>query len=338
MNQWPPSQDLYPERLNRVRELIAAGDDAALAAELADLAVANGDVWRFDGAQVRLALEKEPPARRHALVLAVGERATAPVSELLRMLAHGIGADVLTWPAARLLIDGAGTCNVFPWLDELTLLAEFAERETGALPPGLVAVMRRTAHFRHDRERLRPWLDRQTGLLNAGEAWAETADADAAGRALLTHALAATGPRPAATWTRAAAMVTVGDWKPRVHDWLARVPSPRTIALRVNTLYDLNALLDPYNAQALRGLLHLLSVTPEHVDDAAVIGGLAAYTMEKVPGHGPRDQMIANAAIAALGRLASDPARSELERLRAATRQPGMIKRLDAAMPRRHVS
>jgi hypothetical protein len=340
----PMSRDQYPQRVTRVRDLIAAGDNAALAVELVDLAGHNDDVWRYDGASVRMMVEVLPPARRHALILDVVDRAAAaappiPIDALLGWLARGLEPDALSWRAGRHLIDAAATAMVgFP--DDLRVLAEVAVRETGDVPPGLLAVMRRTAKWnRLGAEKLQPWLDKAPDLLNAGEPWAEAANAESPDRRLLAHALPATGARPAAGWSRRATTLTedlgVAECRALIHHWFALVPSPRTIRLRLRDLYDANEVLDAYNALALRGLLYMLAVVPPHPDDPPAVGRLAQYAAEKVPGHGPRSQIVAYAAVHTLERLGSVSALRELQRLRSQNSQPGLAGRLDAAIARR---
>jgi len=350
----PRSRDQYPERLDLVRQLIAAADDDKLAAELVDLAAATGDVWRYDGAQVRRALEDLPAARRHALILRLVDRADAEappvgIDALLVALAAGIGPDALSWRAALRLSNGAAAAEaVDPGV--LAVVAEVTERETGAVPPPLVAVMRRTAHrFTKDWPleawpRLRPWLEPAAGVLSVGEAWAEAVNAQAPSRELLVHALTAAGARPAPRWARRGADLVaelgVEPVRALIRGWLALVPRPRTIPLRDPSpgLADPNTVPDPYNARALRGLVYLLAVTPHHPDDVAAVGRLAQHAAEKVPGHGPRSQMVAHACVYTLERFTTVPALRELTRLRSIGQPPGIAGALTAAIARRSVA
>ncbi|WP_433075163.1 hypothetical protein ACQP1P_28695 [Dactylosporangium sp. CA-052675] len=344
------SRDTYPHPVARVHELVEAGDDAGLAAELVDLAAVNGDVWRHD---VPTELRALPAGRRGALILRVIERATTatpPVraERLLVGLLDGIPADALSWRAGRYLVE-AVSAWVAATPATLAVLAGAAERETGECPPALLAVIRRTAHEGDKRwpagyrAPIQPWLDRAAGGLNAGEPWAEAANAAAPGPALLVHALAASGARPASRWTRRARALLpeVGGDETRalIRGWFALVPQPRTIVLRpLDDRWDPNEIPDAYNARALRGLLYLLAVTPPHDEDTAAVGRLVQYSAEKVPGHGPRSQMIAHAGIHALERFSTVPALRELARLRSTGQPLGIASALTAAIARRGVA
>ncbi|MEU7875102.1 hypothetical protein [Dactylosporangium sp. NPDC049140] len=346
------SRDTYPDRVAHIRTLAGAGDDDGLAAELVDLAAANDDRWAFDGATVRAELQALPDGRRSGLILRVIERATAatpPVrtERLLVQLLEGISADGLSWRAGRYLIDAVSVWTAaVP--ETLAVLAEVAERETGACPPALLAVMRRTAHEGDKhwpawyRAPMQPWLDRTAGRLNVGEAWAEAADTETPGPALLAHALAASGAKPASRWAlRARTLLPeLGGDETRtlIRRWFALVPRPRTIALRSAERWDPNEVPDPYNARALRGLLYLLAVTPPHEDDVAAIGRLVQYSGEKIPGHGPRSQMLAHAGIHALERFSTLAALRELARLRSIGQPPGIAAALTAAIAARSVA
>jgi hypothetical protein len=346
------ARDKYPHRVARIHGLVEAGDDGTLADELVDLAAANDDVWRYDGATVRDELRALPDARRCALTLRVLERAAAaapPVRAegLLVQILEGIAADALSWRAARQLIDTVSGWGTGP-PGTLAVLAEVAVRETGGCPPALLAVMRRTAHEGDKhwsewyREPIQPWLDGAAGRLNVGEPWAEAADAETPDPALLAHALAATGARPASRWARRAQSLLpeVGGDETRalIRHWFDLVPRPRTIPLRTGERWDPNEVPDPYNARALRGLLYLLAVTPPHDEDPAAVGRLVQHSAQKVPGHGPRSQMIAYAGIYALERFSTVDALRELTRLRSLGQPPGIAAALTAAIARRTVA
>ncbi|MER7281566.1 hypothetical protein ABT369_44725 [Dactylosporangium sp. NPDC000244] len=342
------SRDSYPHRVARIHGLVEAGDDDGLTGELVELAAVNGDVWRYDGAEVRKELQVLPDGRRSALILRLIERAPAPPEALLLQLLEGIPADAVSWRAGRYLIDAAST-RVAIAPETLAVLAAVAERETGECPPALLAVMRRTAHEGDKhwpawyRAPIQPWLDRAAGRLNVGEPWAEAANAATPGPALLAHALAASGAKPASRWTRQARALLpeIGGDETRalIRGWFALVPHPRTIALRpLDDRWDPNEIPDAYNARALRGLLYLLAVTPPHDDDTAAVGRLVQHCAEKVPGHGPRSQMIAHAGIHALERFSTVPALRELARLRSMGQPLGIASALTAAIARRGVA
>jgi hypothetical protein len=325
-----------PQRLGRVRDLLGAGADGVLAQELIALGAANEDSWRYDDAMVLRHLEALPARRRHALVLAIGDRASAPaaVCELLRVIARDLGPDEMPWPVARHLIDAAGA-QTSGLARDLNVLAVVAERETGTVPPGLIAVMRRTVQYRHDPALLLPWIAKTDGLLNVGEPWAETADSEPEARPMLAHALRATGSRPLVRWSREALDLDLpAGWRQRIHGWFALVPLPRTIGFQRFDYFDADELIDVYNATALRGLLFLLAVTEPMSGDTAAVGALVEYAATKVRGQGARAVVVANAAILSLELIGTEEALDELERLRDARLQPGMITRVIKATSR----
>ncbi|WIN00237.1 hypothetical protein ACTOB_003931 [Actinoplanes oblitus] len=337
-----------PQRVDRVRDLLAAGADDVLARELTARAADNNDSWRWDDAMVLRQLDDLPAGRRHALILRVADsaaaagRSPAQVGAVLCSLARGLEPDDVSGPAAQHLIEAAAV-RMTDVPRQLDLLATVAERETGTVPAGLIAVMRRTVHHRHDPALLLPWIAKADGLLNVGEVWAETADGDPGARRMLAHALRAQGARPAATWTResrelARELDAAGPWRRRIHHWFALVPRPRTIEFRGVDLFDATELLDAYNVVALRGLMFLLAVTRPAPGDPAAIGALAEYAAVKVPGHGPRDAKVANAAVLSLELIGTTEALDELERLRTVPLQPGLASRVEAAAARRRVA
>ncbi|MFI5914860.1 hypothetical protein [Dactylosporangium sp. NPDC051541] len=327
--------------------LLEAGDDDGLAAELVDLATRN----RLPGA-VRDELQALPDARRSALALRVIERAAAttppvPVERMLMRILDGLAPDALSWRAARHLIGAVST-----WVGSrpgaLAVLAAVAERETGECPPALLAVMRRTAHEGDKhwpawyRAPMQPWLDDTHGRLNVGEPWAEAANTETPTVELLTHALAAGGAKPAARWSQRAktlmAELGADDTRALIRRWFGLVPSPRTIMLQTEDRWDPNEVPDAYNARALRGLLYILAVTPSQDDDVPAVGRLAQHAAEKVPGHGPRSQMIAHASVYALERFSTVASLRELARLRSLGQPPGIAAALTAAIGRRAVA
>lgn len=325
-----------PQRLGRVRDLIRAGADDVLARELIALGAVNEDSWRYDDAEVLRHLEGLPARRRHPLILAIGDRASAPaaVCELLRVIAVDLGPDDMPWPVARHLIDAA-SAQTSGLARDLNVLAVVAERETGTVPPGLIAVMRRTVEYRHDPTLLLPWIAKAEGLLNVGEVWAETADSEAEVRPMLAHALRVRRSRPPARWSREARELDLPiGWRRRIHRWFALVPLPRTIGFRRFDYFDADELFDVYNAMALRGLLFLLAVTDSVPGDAAAVGALAEHAAAKVRGHGARDLIVANAAILTLELIGTAEAIDELDRLRGALQQPAMIARVAKATSR----
>ncbi|GAA3455321.1 hypothetical protein GCM10018962_71540 [Dactylosporangium matsuzakiense] len=340
--------DSSPASVVSLLSLAEAGDDDGLAAELVDLAAGSQLP-----AAVRDELQALPDARRCALTLRVIERAAAtdpptPVDGLLMPILDGLAPDALSWRAAHHLIDAVSTRTAAP-PGSLAVLAAVAERETGECPPALLAVMRRTAHEgdKHWPARYRapiqPWLERTHGRLNVGEPWAEAANAETPAPELLTHALAAAGAKPAARWARRAKTLLpelgADETRTLIRHWLSLVPRPRTITLRPDgERWDPNEVPDAYNAKALRGLLYLLAVTPPQGDDIPAVGRLAQHAAEKIPGYGPRSQMIAYASVYALERFSTVASLRELSRLRSLGQPPGIAASLTTAINRRAVA
>ncbi|WP_127548874.1 hypothetical protein [Actinoplanes sp. OR16] len=339
----PDGRDHYPDRLARVRDLVSR-DDPGLASELVSLATANDDVWRFDGAQVRMAVETLPPTRRHDLILEVAAAAAAtPIESLLHWLGRHFSAAELSRPAGSVLINAA-TRRTTGVPAELAVLAEVALRDTGRVPPELLAVMRRSARWMPPLAAdIRPFLTDPADLLNVGEPWAETANTAAASderiRALIAHALRSRGAAPATRWSTKAVELTSAfgraESRALLHHWFALVPQDRTFPLRGDFLYDVNDVPDTHNAEALRGLLHLIAATRPEPGDAEAVGRLAQYASGRIPGHGPRSPIVTNAAILALESIGTRTALTELRRLRTAAPMPGTARRLDQAIARR---
>ena len=167
-------------------------------------------------------------------------------------------------------------------------------------------------------------------LPDLGDAW----------HALVVHARTATSNRPSAKWERQgrALLDAVGaePARDRIHEWLGLVGRPRTMPLRRQQHEpDINNAFDPYNANAVRGLVWLLAFLPPHPDTARVLGGLVETALRKVAGIGPRNPKVANAAVYALSRMDGEAALAQLARLATRVTYKGTLKELNAALEAR---
>ncbi len=180
-------------------------------------------------------------------------------------------------------------------------------------------------------------------VLNPGEAWSDRVLAELprlhkSWPLLLQHALTATSARPTAEWRRKA-QALIDEIGPEtvltaVVSWIGLVEQPRSVPL----IYNKNAhpgMLDPYNAVAVRGLVWLLAQVPEKVDSARVLGRLVEFCLRKIPGAGPRDIKVANAAVYTLSALEGEASLGELARLSARLTFKATLKLINGALESR---
>lgn len=311
--------------------------------------------WSGTWEEVIRELGELPTERRRELVHAVAERyplvgddteTRCNVLALYALLSRGLDDDPLAAERRKALDDLGRQYSL--WSATLFHLLAEAESAAGrALPPAVVAVVRRSAQDRYCLDELVELAKKQTEpVLNVGEAWAEQAMRDTAGadwQALLAHAATATASKPTARWDkRATALVdAVGPDHVRatVLSWLALVGRPRTLPLDLRAYEsDLNHAYDPYNANALRGLAWLLSVLPPHPDTPRALGALVETSLKKVAGLGPRNPKVANAGVIALARIDSESALAELARLATRVTYRNTAKLLDSALEARAVA
>ncbi|MET9112238.1 hypothetical protein [Streptomyces zhihengii] len=219
-----------------------------------------------------------------------------------------------------------------------------AELDVGrSLSPPLVAVFRRSAELLRipDVVKLTARLDNP--VLNVGEPWADAALAglpslDPVWRSMLAHAATARSARPSGAWGRRGLgfldRLGTAVVREQVLQWLALVGRPRSLPLRQedHTTVPADELLDPWNANALRGLVWLLSLTELHEDTVFAMGALADACLRVVPRHGPRNPKVANAAVYALSCGSGPTVRRELLRLAGGTSYKGTLKHIDAAL------
>ncbi|MCF1595139.1 DUF4132 domain-containing protein [Streptomyces muensis] len=263
----------------------------------------------------------------------------------LRTMGTAVEGQPLDTRAA--LIDLAAEQDVHYDPGHLIRLAELEQADGRELPGEFVAVVRRSyLTLWNGKKALAALVARfDEPAVNPGEAWSDEALAEVAElgddwRRLLAHAATATAARPSAKWDRTGrtliAALDADEVRERLLSWLRLVGRPRTRPL-LPPRYgpDPNATFDPYNADALRGLAWLLSLLPAHPETARALGALAEATLRKVPGLGPVNPKVANAAVNALARIDSEAALAELARLATRVTFKGTLKLLDTALDAR---
>ncbi|MEU6073475.1 DUF4132 domain-containing protein [Micromonospora sp. NPDC047074] len=233
--------------------------------------------------------------------------------------------------------------------DDFAALLTFARQSGVPVPAATVATARRSVLLHeYQAAGLAEAVAALEGpLLNPGEAWADAVlDAlTAAGpgwHQLLAHALTATGGKPTSRWTARGrtllAEVGVGAYRERVVGWLALVGRQRTLPVQDDYRgHDIGQAYDPYNANALRGLVWLLPSAggADGADVARTLGALVETSLRKVAGIGPRNPKIANAAVHALADLDGEHALAQLARLAGRVTYKGTLSQLNAALDRR---
>jgi hypothetical protein len=339
----------------RIRPLAVRRDLDALARELAEMTRSREVSW-YDSEhlwtlQPVLDLLRPDDMARLIRLLAgsAAEQAHEPVRDLFAWLAAGIPDDLL--PAVCddwLAVAAAGERYVNG--DQAVRMARAKLASGAPLSGESIAAIRRTTSLPGCGERglidFAATLGRP--VLNPGEAWSDAALADAARRGqpwldLLAQARTASSASPSARWekTALALLAAVGEQEAAelIRSWLARFGEPRTVILR-DYASDANDLVDEYNANALRGLAWLLALASEKLvgesaASARSLAGLAGAALRKVPGVGPRNPKIANAAVYALSRLPGEAALAQLGRLAERITYRGTLTQLEKALDSR---
>jgi hypothetical protein len=338
--------------LGRVQAHAAAGEAGPLACEALRVATAR-TVFRGDGwVQMVEVLESLDPAVRAEVAGELGRlyagfsSAERPQAKVLRLL-QTVGADLPGDPLAAeraAELEKLGTEVSIWWDGDVQAAAECELAAGRPLSAPVVAFLRRCALEAYRRPEMAALARKLTDpVLNVGEAWAEQAMEEAAEepwRALLAHAATATSAKPTATWDKAALTLIeplgTDAVRAAVLGWLPLVGRPRTIAYTtVRSGPDANLAFDPYNANALRGLTWILALLPAHPDTARALGALVETSLKKVPGLGPVNPKVANAAVTALARIDSRAALAELARLATRVTYKGTLKLLDTALDTR---
>lgn len=213
-----------------------------------------------------------------------------------------------------------------------------------ALSSKTVATVRRSARLFGDPGWAALAAQLAEPVLSVGEAWADTALADArvAGprwMRLLAHAATAMSARPTVAWERRASglLIDMGNEaaRERILSWINLVGLPRTspVTEPENTLWPLpNERLDPFNADALRGLTWILALMPPGDDVALAMGVLADAALRPIPRHGLRSPKVANAAVNTLSRTKGPVAAAELRRLMGRVTHKRMLQTINNAL------
>ncbi|MGC0418273.1 DUF4132 domain-containing protein [Embleya sp. AB8] len=338
----------FQEITELVRQYVGEAD--GLAVELLKLGAGrNTGFWdgRWDGvfAELRALPSEARTALADALVGQYHSAEAGPVVRdnvliLLGTVEHGLPGDRLQ--AERLeRLDELGQRNSARFNGHYLFLAEAELRAGRPLAPEVVAVFRRSALEPYCGKLLVEFAGTLTEpVLNVGEAWAEQALRDTLDdpgrRALLRHATTATATKPSRLWEQRAESLILPLGADRVRTtllpWLTLV-GRRTFALNGELLGpDGHSAYDPYNANALRGLTWILALLPAHPDTARALGALVETSLRKIPGLGPRNPKVANAATTALSRIDGEAALAELARLATRVTYKGTLKLLDTAL------
>lgn len=231
-----------------------------------------------------------------------------------------------------------------------------AARQAGTLPPLTLAAIRRSAFSGVDADHLNDWKTVLTPELNPGEAWSDAflARLDALSPeqrqpwpALLAFARTASVGKPSTKWLkegeRHLKAVGLAPFREVLTAALPLLSRSRTFALEGSNFQgaDVNLVIEPFNALSLKGLLWLV---PLAADDALTraVALVVESALKKVPGVGPRDPKIANAAVYALSRTESGAALSALARLATTVTFKGTLKEvqkgLEVVAERLHVT
>ncbi|THA84811.1 DUF4132 domain-containing protein [Streptomyces sp. A0592] len=295
------------------------------------------------------AVEELPPEERLLLVEALADRHrrgsdTDPVRLTLLTLTAlvGRGLDGLPLAAERAAeLDVLGRAHSFWYGHRCETLVEAEAAAGRELSPAVIATVRRTAVGAYADQEIVRFAARFTEpVLNVGEAWAERAMEDERLRELLAHALTARAAKPSAAWEKRGRALVGGLGAETVREallpLLALVGRPRTFELdRAEYEPDVNNTFDPYNANALRGLVRLLALLPAHPDTVRALGALVETSLRKAAGVGPRNPKVANAAVGALALTDGEAALAELARLGTRVTYKGTLKLVDAALQTR---
>ncbi|MEM9688330.1 MAG: DUF4132 domain-containing protein [Pseudomonadota bacterium] len=182
--------------------------------------------------------------------------------------------------------------------------------------------------------------------LKPGEAWSDaaigyhsslTGDACESLSRLIEHCATADGGKPTKKWTKAAeSLLEQLDREAlveRTSEWFLLADKPRTEPITSWSRWapDPNPMLDPENADVLKGLVWVCGIIGESAS-ADGLGKLAMSTYRKLPGVGPRAPKVGNATVWALGQIPGDHALAALAILKVRTRYKPAQKGIAAAL------
>ena len=223
-----------------------------------------------------------------------------------------------------------------------------ARLECGAeIPAKVTGMLRRTdiASSSYSASGLLPLLERIGGLpVNQGEAWADMALRDLEQSQqreqwleVFKHAFSKAS-KPSAAWEKTATKLLgiIGTelFATYVLNWLEKVGAPRSQPLQSPPFArgDVNLLFDPYNTRVARGLTWFAALLPASDHAARIMANLTLTSLKKVAGVGPRDPMLANAGVFALGRMNSLFAVGQLARLKTRVTFKTTLKEIEKAL------
>ena len=239
-----------------------------------------------------------------------------------------------------------GNEDFFP---QLVRLVEVRLGQRRAIPDKLLAMLRRTnvTNSRYSASGLQPVLDDlPEPVLNPGETWADRVLTDletmpeaqrVTWKSVFKHAFSKAS-KPNAAWEKTAQglIKTVGaeTFSARVLAWLSLIGKPRTQRLESAPFAraDANILFDNFNTKVARGLAWFVALLPASDEAARVMAHLTETSLKKVPGVGPRDPMLANAGVFALGRMESSFAVGQLARLKSRVTFKTTLKEIEKAL------
>lgn len=218
--------------------------------------------------------------------------------------------------------------------------------QAGRLPPLILAALRRSATYAYGSENLKYWFSLTTPELNPGEAWSDAflARLDALSTserapwpALAAFARTATAGKPTAKWLKEAQKhvdaVGTTNFNTVLASAFPLLSRARTFPLQETGYYggNPNLLIDNFNALTLKGLLWMVPLVA-NTALTRTLGGVVESALKKVPGVGPREPKIANAAVYALSQIDSEVALSTLARLSTTLTFKGTLKEVQKAL------
>jgi len=156
---------------------------------------------------------------------------------------------------------------------------------------------------------------------------------------LLKHAASARAPAPSKKWMAQAGSLAESVATSSVSEmfarWASRLDEPRPENDWRHEApwahHDRSLALDDRNCIVLKGLCWIVSGAPKDPPVQA-LESLARSAYRKIPGVGPRSAKVGNAAICALGRIATEPAIAALLSLRARLKQVSVRRMIDRAL------
>lgn len=232
---------------------------------------------------------------------------------------------------------------------QLVRLVEARLEQGTSIPAPLVAMLRRTdiTNSSYRASGLQPLLERlPEPVVNPGEAWSDRAVSDleampdaerAAWKKVFKHAWSKSS-KPNAAWEKTARGILepIGPeaFANRVLPWLALIGKPRTVRLESAPFarVDANLVFDNFNTKIARGLAWFVGLLPASDEAARIMAHLTETSLKKVAGVGPRDPMLANAGVFALGRMDSGFAVGQLARLKSRVTFKTTLKEIEKAL------